>query len=162
MSPSGTKLKFGGSLPSVRLSAHNRPSGLNVGSPSHSGRSAKRCRRSQFDPKRSFSSTLERSSYKGKRTRYPEGDMYREASAPPHCQPLEMRSCSSCSVMSEPAGSALPPKSPVGAEADDPGALGLLWPFPACFAAAGSAVPRHRQTKQATPDAISCSTSALH
>ncbi len=28
----GTKPKFGGSLPSVRLPAHNRPSGLNVGS----------------------------------------------------------------------------------------------------------------------------------
>ena len=88
--------------------------------------------------------------------------MYREASPPPHCQPLEMRSCSSCSVRSEPAGSALPPKSPVGAEADDLCALGLLWPFPVCFAFADSAVPRHRQTKQATPNAISCSTPALH
>ena len=54
--------------------------------------------------------------------------MYREASPPPRCQPLEMRSCSSCSVRSEPAGSALPPKSPVGAEADDLGALGLPSP----------------------------------
>ena len=152
MSTVGTLPTFSGCLVHVRLPAHNRPSGLNVGLSLYARPTLEGCRRSQFDPKRSFSSTLERSSYKGKRTRYPEGDMYREASPPPHCQPLEMRSCSSCSVRSEPAGSALPPKSPVGAEADDLGALGF----------ADSAVPPHRQTNQATPNAISCSTSALH
>ncbi len=49
MSASGTKPKFRGSLPSVRLPAHNRPSGLNVGSPLHSRPRSEGCRRSVHD-----------------------------------------------------------------------------------------------------------------
>ena len=54
MSAHGTKPKFRGSLPSVRLPAHNRPSGLNVGSPLHSRPRSEGCRRSVHDPRRKF------------------------------------------------------------------------------------------------------------
>ena len=52
MSVPGTQPTFSGCRVQVRLPAHNRPSGLNVGSPSHSRRNAKRCRRSVHDPTR--------------------------------------------------------------------------------------------------------------
>ena len=54
MSHFGTLQKFRGSLPSVRLPAHNRPSGLNVGSPLHSRPRSEGCRRSVHDPTRTF------------------------------------------------------------------------------------------------------------
>jgi len=53
---SGTRPTFSGYRVQVRSPAHCRRSGLNVGSPSHSRRETKRCRRSQFDPKAKLTS----------------------------------------------------------------------------------------------------------